>query len=88
VLAAASIAEPLIFRSRSAGERPQGFSWQLYREGLLRSAAILLLTGSPMIATLCALWLALTLWSSSTWITDAGFRALAPSALVDSAKRS
>ena len=70
VLAVAAVAEPLILRSRHAVETPTGFSWQLYREGLLRSAAILFLTGSLVIAALCVLWLALTLRASSLSVTS------------------
>jgi hypothetical protein len=67
VLAVASIAEPVILRARYASDRPHGFSWQLYREGLLRSVAFLLLTGSLVIVTLCVLWLALTIrWAAAS----------------------
>lgn len=62
-LAAGSIAEPFLWRA-SWNAHADVFSWQMYRRGLLRSLAILLISGSPVIALLCVLWLAVTLWHS------------------------
>ena len=80
VLAVAVIAEPFFLRLRKslaavegragdASAPDYGFSASL----MVRSGAILLLSGSPIFALMCALWLGVTVWPSAAAAAE-GFR--------------
>ena len=65
ILAIAVIAEPFFYRLRgSAAAQEPGIGHSAGRV-LVRSGAILLLSGSPMFAMVCALWLGVTLWPTT-----------------------
>lgn len=73
-LAVAVIAEPFLDPSRRSaldaqGRRAAGSTVHAYRFSssvMIRSGAILLLSGSPVFALLCALWLGATLWPATS----------------------
>ena len=73
VLAAGVIAEPFLLRLRRSpktmhGCLTGGSTPPEYRSSaslMIRSGAILLLSGSPVFALMCALWLSITLWPSA-----------------------
>jgi hypothetical protein len=73
-LAMAVIAEPFLQRARryqsaTPADRLDGSTRDEYRFSeavAIRSGAILLLSGSPVFALLCALWLGATLWHPHT----------------------
>ena len=81
-MAIAVIAEPFLhvfrrfeFRLEFAaqGDRPAGSAGDEYRFSagvVIRSGAILLLSGSPVFALLCALWLGVTLWRPAAPASD------------------
>ena len=70
VLAVAVIAEPFFHRSRKSPATLQGcraddpppHEYGFSAGVMIRSGAILLLSGSPMFALMCALWFGVTLW--------------------------
>lgn len=62
VLAVAVIAEPFLRRMRRSAVSQARCTGHSAGCVILRSGAILLLSGSPMFAMLCALWLGVTLW--------------------------
>jgi hypothetical protein len=69
-LAMAVIAEPFlpsIRRSRPAGSSDD---YRFSESVMIRSVAILLLSGSPVFAVLCALWLGTELWRPAAPIAD------------------
>lgn len=74
-LAVAVVAEPFVqrtYKAKLAADEPTGATKHEYRftSGMMtRSGALLLLSGSPMFALLCALWLIVTLWPLATSIS-------------------
>lgn len=71
VLAAAAIAEPFFERMRKSAATEPGWPGRAddatVQDGLsvammVRSGAVVLLSGSPLLALMCALWLGVTLW--------------------------
>lgn len=65
ILAMAVIAEPFFYRLRGAAASQPPCIGHSAGRVLVRSGAILLLSGSPMFAVVCALWLGVTLWPAT-----------------------
>jgi hypothetical protein len=60
-LSMAVIAEPFLNSMRKPETRPRD-AYRFSEPVMIRSGAILLLSGSPVFALLCALWLGITIW--------------------------
>ena len=61
-LAMAVIAEPFLNSIRNSKLAPPKDAYRFSEAVMIRSGAILLLSGSPVFAILCALWLGVTIW--------------------------
>ena len=70
-LSMAVIAEPFLNSNRKSTTAPPLDAYRFSEAVMIRSGAILLLSGSPVFAVLCALWLVITLWVPPARVTTA-----------------
>jgi hypothetical protein len=85
-LAVAVIAEPFLHLVRRSGTTADGYrsarsagdAYRISAGVIIRSGAILLLSGSPVFGLLCALWLGVTLWRPEAPVSDRAPLPIAP----------
>jgi hypothetical protein len=81
-LAIAAVAEPFFRSIRKQSPIPAAAAGHRFSTGvLIRSAAILLLSGSPVFSLFCALWLTVALWPAPGYFRF-GFRSNAAETLA------